>query len=85
MCSPLRLFPKPGGWRRIHHLSYTRHQSINHHISEKCAELKYNKFEDVSDLVRKKGRSSVILKRGIKDAFQNIPFAPHIRWLFGFY
>ncbi len=35
-------------------------------------------------MVREGGRSSVILKRDMKDAFQNIPLVPHIRWLFGF-
>lgn len=84
ICSPLGLVPKPGGWRRIHHLSYPRHQSVNHHIPDKCAELKYTKFEEVLDMIREGGRSSVILKRDVKDAFRNIPLAPHIRWLFGF-
>ena len=84
ICSPLGLVPKPGGWRRIHHLSYPRHHSVNHHIPEKCAEFKYRKFEEVLEMVREGGRSSVILKRDVKDAFRNIPLAPHIRWLFGF-
>ncbi len=28
ICSPLGLVPKPGGWRRIHHLSYPRHHLV---------------------------------------------------------
>ena len=84
ICSPLGLVPKPGGWRRIHHVSYPCHHSVNHHIPEKCTELKYIKFEEVLDMIREGGRSSVILKRDVKDAFRNIPLAPNIRWLFGF-
>ena len=84
ICSPLGLVPKPGGWRRIHHLSHPRHHSVNHHILEKSAELKYTKLEEVLDMVRKGGQSSLILKRDVKDAFRNIPLAPHIRWLLAF-
>lgn len=84
ICSPLGLVPQPGGWRRIHHLSYPRHHLVNYHLPEKCAELKYTKFEEVRDMIREGGRSSVIFKRDVKDAFRNIPLAPHIRWLFGF-
>lgn len=84
ICSPLGLVPKPGRWHRIHHLSHPRHHSFNHHIPEKCRELKYTKFEEVLDIIRKVGQSSVIVKRDIKDAFRNIPLGPHIRWLFGF-
>lgn len=84
ICSPLGLVPKPGGWRRIHHLSHPPSHSVNHHIPEKSSELKYTKFEEVLDMVRKGGRSSFILKRDVKDAFRNIPVASHIRWLFGF-
>ncbi len=35
-------------------------------------------------MIKKGGQSSVIFKRDVKDAFRNIPLAPHIRWLFGF-
>ena len=35
-------------------------------------------------MVRKGGQSSLILKRDVKDAFRNIPLAPHIRWLLAF-
>lgn len=45
ICSPLGLVPKPGGWRRIHHLSHPPSHSVNHHIAEKSSELKYSKFE----------------------------------------
>ena len=83
ICSPLGLIPKPGGWRHIHHLSHSRNHSVNYYIFEKSAELKYTKLEEVLDMVRKRGQSLFILKRDIKDAFPNIPLAPHISWLFG--
>lgn len=40
------------------------------------------KFEEDFDMVRKGGQSSIILKRDVKYAFQNIFLAPHIRWLY---
>lgn len=30
------------------------------------------------------GRSCIILKRDVKDAFRNVPVAPHQQWLLGF-
>ena len=57
---------------------------MNYHIPEKSSELKYTKFEEVLDLVRKGGRSLFIFKQGVKDAFRNISYASHIRSLFGF-
>lgn len=45
------------------------------------------RFEEDFDMVRKGGQSSIILKRDVKYAFQNIFLAPHIpiahiRWLY---
>ena len=35
ICSPLGLVPKHvGGWRRIHHLSHLRGESMNDYISD---------------------------------------------------
>ncbi len=83
--SLLGLVRKPGdGVAYITCPTFAISQSINYHIPKKCAGLKYTKFEEVLDMVRKGGRSSAILKQDVKDAFRNIPFAPHIRWLFGF-
>lgn len=69
ICLPSGLVPKPGGWRRIYHLSHPPIHSVNHHIPEKSSELKYTKFEEVLDMVRKGGRSSVIFKQDVKRCF----------------
>lgn len=82
--SLLGLVPKPGGWRRIHHLSHCPSHLVNHHMLEKSAELKYTKIGEMLDMVRKGGQSSFILNRDVKDAFQNIHLVSHIRWLSGF-
>ena len=35
-------------------------------------------------MIKTAGHHSLILKRDIKDAFRNIPIAPHVQWLLGF-
>jgi Reverse transcriptase (RNA-dependent DNA polymerase) len=83
--SPLGLVPKPGGaWRKIHHLSFPEGQSVNDHISQEAAYLRYVSFEEVLQMVRNAGRGCWILRRDMKDAFRVIPIAPHQRWLLAF-
>lgn len=83
--SPLGLVPKhDGGYRRIHHLSHPRGASVNDFIDKKSAYLRYTTFQDVLAQVRHAGRHAVIMKKDIKDAFRNIPVAPHQQWLLGF-
>jgi hypothetical protein len=83
--SPLGLVPKSNGdFRRIHHLSHPLGSSVNDGIPENYGYLKYDTFQDVLNLVVKAGRHCVITKRDIKNAFRNIPVAPHEQWLLGF-
>lgn len=87
--SPLGLVPKPnGGLRRIHHLSYPRGSSVHDFIPKEAANLKYAILANVLARIRRAGRGVVIIKKDIKkdikDAFRNIPVAPHQQWLLGF-
>ena len=83
--SPLGLVPKhDGGYRRIHHLSHPRGTSVNDFIDDESAHLQYTSFQNVLTEVLYAGRHAVILKKDIKDAFRNIPVAPHQQWLLGF-
>ena len=83
--SPLGLVPKPnGGLRRIHHLSHPRGSSVNDFISKEASNLRYTSLRKVTDMVLQAGRHCVIIKKDIKDAFRNIPVAPHVQWLLGF-
>lgn len=83
--SPLGLVPKhDGGWRRIHHLSHPRGQSVNDHIPDGAGELRYTRFQEVLKLIIKAGKHCVILKRDVKVAFRNVPVAPQHQWLLGF-
>ena len=85
ICSPLGLVPKhDGGFQRIHNLSHPPGISVNAHIDDDYSSLKYTVVEDVLKMVTEAGRHSIILKRDIKEAFRNIPIAPHVQWLLGF-
>lgn len=83
--SPLGLVPKSnGGLRRIHHLSYPRGRSVNDFIPKEACRLRYATLGNVFARIRRTGRGAVIIKKDIKDAFCNIPVAPHQQWLLGF-
>ncbi len=85
ICSPLCLVPMHDeGWRRIHHLSHPRVESVNDHIPDGVGELRYTRFQEVLELVIQAGRDSIIPKQDMKDPFRNIPVAPHYQWLLGF-
>jgi reverse transcriptase-like protein len=85
ICSPLGLVPKgDGGWRRIHNLSHPPKRSVNAHIDPECTSLEYTTIEDILRMVKVAGRHCIILKRDIKDAFRNVPIAPHSQWPLGF-
>lgn len=83
--SPLGLVPKhDGGLRKIHHLSYPKGTSVNDYIAAEASALSYTSLQRIFEKVLKAGRHSVLIKRDVKDAFQNIPVAPHMQWLLGF-
>ena len=83
--SPLGLVPKhDGGLRRIHHLSYPIGSSVNDRIADEASALSYTSLQRIFSKVLAAGRHAVLIKRDIKNAFHNIPVAPHMQWLLGF-
>lgn len=44
----------------------------------------YSRFKDVLDMVIRRGKNCVIIKRGIKNAFKNVLVALHYQWLLDF-
>ena len=85
VASPLGLVPKhDGGWRRIHHLSHPNQTSVNDNIPEEASKLQYARLDDIIQLILSAGKGAVIVKRDVKDAFRNVPVAPHHQWLLGF-
>ena len=76
ICSPLGLVPKhDGGWRRIHHFSHLRGESMNDYIPDGVGKMRYTSFQKVLQLVIHTGRHSVNMKRDVKDEFKNVPVA----------
>ena len=83
--SPLGLVPKPaGGFRHIHRLSSPPRHSVNDHIPTIYGQLKYSRFEDALDHVRRAGVGAILVKHDLADAFRHIPIHPADWWLFGF-
>ena len=82
---PLGLIPKhDGSLRKIHHLSYPSGSSVNDYITQKSSTLSYSSLHNVFAKIIKAGRHVILIKRDVRDAFRNIPVAPHIQWLLGF-
>lgn len=83
--SPLGLVPKhDGGFRKIYHLSFPNGSSVNDCIAEEACLLSYISLHDIFHKILVAGRHAALIKRDVKDAFQNIPVAPHMQWLLGF-
>ena len=70
-CSPLGLVEKAqkGKYRLIHHLSFPAGESVNDHISDSEANVKYIKFDEAVDVVAKMGMGAETPKGDLKDAF----------------
>ena len=85
--SPLGLVPKkePGEYRIILDLSQPKGTSVNSHIHDSYASVKYETFDSVTDLVLKCGPGALIAKCDIQDAFRLIPIRPQDHHLLGFY
>lgn len=82
--SPLGLVQKSNGdLRRIHYLSYPRGLSVNDFIPKEATNLKYATLENIFSRICRAGQGAIIIKKDIKDAFRNIPIAPHQHWLLG--
>ena len=84
ICSPLGLVPKrDGGFRRIHNLSHPIGKSVNDYIPREGCTLVYSTLKNILPKILLAGRSCIIIKKDIKDAFRNIPIAPCNQWLLG--
>ncbi len=83
--SPLDLVSKHnGGWRRIHHLSHPRGESVNNYILDGIGEMRYTCFQEVLQLVINEGKHCVMINRDVMDAFRNVLVASQHRWLLDF-
>lgn len=61
------------GWQKIHHLSHLQGNLVNNHIPDRARKLRYTRFQEIFKLVIQASRHCIILKRNVKDAFQNVP------------
>jgi len=67
-----------GTFRRIYNLSLPKPRlglSVNATIPEAYSTLTYSTVDEILALILLTRRGAVILKRDLKDAFQNIPVA----------
>lgn len=78
--SPLGLVPKQnGGFQKIHHLSYPRGRLVNDYIADEISSLSYTLLQQIFDKVLAAGRHAILMTCDVKDAFRNIPVAPHMQ------
>lgn len=75
--SPLGLVPKkePGSFRLIHDLSQPELDSVNSHIEDVNATVKYETFDNVVELIAKFGKGALIAKCDILEAFRIMPIS----------
>ena len=72
--SPVGLAPKSdNGWRLITHLSFPNHSSINDFIGEEHCKVKYTSFDAVIEMIADLGKSALITKVYISQAFRLLP------------
>lgn len=75
--SPIGLVPKPdNGWRLITHLSYPNKQGVNDFIDEDLCKVRYTSFDSVVDMISALGRSALIAKVDISQAFRLLRVNP---------
>jgi hypothetical protein len=86
ICSPLALIPKkePGSFRLIHDLSFPRNDSVNSHINKEHSEVVYDSIDTVVEKVKLCGRSCLMAKTDIANAYRIVPIHPDDRRLLGF-
>ena len=73
-----------GGWRRIHHLSFPKANSVNAFIPTDWGAPEYTSFDEVIEVQLQQGPGAVLLKEVLADAFRHMPAAICDRWLLGF-
>lgn len=75
--SPIGLVPKPdNGWRLITHLSYPHKFGVNDFIDEELCKVKYTSFDSVIDMISSLGRSALLAKVDISQAFRLLIINP---------
>ena len=57
---------------------------MNDYIADEASSLSYTSLQRIFEKVLTAGRHAVLIKRDVKNAFRNIPVAPHMQWLLGF-
>lgn len=72
----LGLLPKYNkSFERIQYLFHLKNRFVNNYILNRAGELRYTKFQEVLKFIFKAGWGLIILKRDVKDAFQNVSVA----------
>ena len=84
--SSLGLIPKkePGSFRLIHDLSFPPGNSVNDGISRSDSTVQYENFDTVVRLVKDCGRSALMAKCDVEEAFRQMPVHPSDYHLLGF-
>ena len=84
-CSPIGLVAKKaGGYRLITHLSYPPGLSINEHIDDALASVKYSNFDNAVTMIKTFGMGCLIGIMDIKSAFRLLTCYPGDFDLLGF-
>ena len=76
-CSQIGLVPKKmGGYRLITHLSYPPGLSVNEHIDDIYASVRYSSFDNAVNIIKTLGKGCLIGTTDIKSAFRLLPCFP---------
>ena len=65
------------GCKQIYHLFYSKGESINNYISDGVVEIRYTRFQKVLNLTLNVGKSSIIVKKNMKYACENMLVVLH--------
>lgn len=85
-CSPIGVVPKKqGGWRMICNLSAPQGQSVNDFIDPDQCSVQYTSFDNTTTMISKLGRSALLGKKDIANAFRLLPIRPEDFPLLGFH
>lgn len=84
-CSPIGLVEKKtGGFRLITHLSHPPGLSVNEHIDDSFASVKYSNFDNAVSMIQSLGKGCMIATIDVKSAFRLLPCYPGDFDLLGF-
>jgi len=86
VCSPIGIREKreKGKFRLIHDLSFPEGNSVNSHIAQEAASVKYQTLDHVITALQDAGQGAFMAKADIMEAFRLIPIAPQFYHLLGF-